>query len=113
MFLKQNTFGSECTMLSHPQACLFHCCANNQQATWSLLYNNVLCHRQGQTEETLILSSITCSPDIPYNSGMQAAELHSLPLALTVSQLMFVDNTGHGRSRGVYASMEVSEKRWR
>lgn len=72
-----------------------------------------------ETEETSLLGCIICSYDIPYNGGMQADTaltssecwaLHLLPLALSVSQLMFLGNTGHGRRRGVYTSMEASEK---
>jgi hypothetical protein len=44
------------------------------------------------------LTIVECRLTLPYH--LQNTELHSLPLALTVSQLMFVDNTGHGRSRG-------------
>jgi hypothetical protein len=42
---------------------------------------------------------VECRLTLPYH--LQNTELHSLPLALTVSQLIFVDNIGHGRSRGV------------
>lgn len=69
-----------------------------------------------ETEETPLLDCIICSY---YTGGMQADTalissecwaLHLLPLALSVSQLMFLGNTGHGRRRGVYTSMEASEK---
>jgi len=45
------------------------------------------------------LTIVECRLTLPYH--LQNTELHSLPLAMTVSQLMFVDNTDHGRSRGV------------
>jgi hypothetical protein len=45
------------------------------------------------------LTTVECRLTLPYH--LQNAKLHSLPFALTVPQLMFVDNTGHGRRRGI------------
>jgi len=45
------------------------------------------------------LTIVECRLTLPYH--LLNAELHSLPLVLTASQLMFVGNTAHVRSRGV------------
>ena len=100
-------------MFSQPQAC-----PNNQQITWSLLYNNVLCQRQrDRGNVTSWLHNMQLWHSLPWwNAGWhcltssECRALHLLPLALSVSQLMFLGNTGHGRRRGVYTSMEASEK---